>query len=69
MFIDVAGSTERRRFLKQVLALAGVSFAGRYVSGCGAGSHDRVIPGDIVGSGSSIGHMIRDGKAIPAPIE
>ncbi len=69
MFIDGAGSTERRRFLKQVLALAGVSFAGRYVSGCGEGSHDRVIPGDIVGSGSSIGHMIRDGKAIPSPTQ
>ena len=69
MFIDGAGSTERRRFLKQVLALAGVSFAGRYVSGCGEGSHDRVIPGDIVGIGSSIGHMIRDGKAIPSPTE
>lgn len=69
MFIDGAGSKDRRRFLKQVLALAGMSFAGRYVTGCTDASDGRVIPGDIVGVGSSIGHMIRDGKAIPPPSE
>ncbi|MBL7692944.1 MAG: FAD-dependent oxidoreductase [Flavipsychrobacter sp.] len=66
-FIDTPRQNNRRWFLKQVLALVGVSFAGRYLAGCADVGRDRPIQGGIVGSGSSIGHMIRDGKAFPPP--